>query len=107
MKLDLEDGRVLSLPDEVSDEFARQLKALILTTEGRARDAEARAERIATEMAALRQDFTALASRPMSEFPRQDNSDVVAALQALEKAVRADRVMVADDFGEFTRSRIG
>jgi hypothetical protein len=107
MKLDLEDGRVLSLPDEVSDEFARQLKALILTTEGRARDAEARAERIAAEMAALRQDFAALASRPMPEMPKFDNSAVVEALAKVEAAVRADRVMVPDDFGEFTRSRIG
>lgn len=106
MILELGDGRELKLPDEVSDEFARQLKALILACEGRARDAEARAERIAAEMAALRQDFATLVARPMPEFPRQDNSDVVAALKALEAAVRADRVMVADDFGEFTRSRV-
>lgn len=106
MILELGDGRELKLPDEMDDETARQLKTLILACETRAREAETRAERIAAEMVALRQDFSVLASRPVPEFPRQDNSDVVRALQALEAAVRADRVMVPDDFGEFTRSRV-
>lgn len=41
MILDMEDGREIKLPDEVSDEFARALKMMmILRLEERARDAE-------------------------------------------------------------------
>jgi hypothetical protein len=104
--LELGDGRELSLPDEMPDETARQLKRLILGAEERARAAEARAEVIAAEMVALRRDFSVIAARPAPEFPRQDNSDVVAALRALEAAVRADRILVPDEFGESARSRI-
>lgn len=120
MILDMEDGREIRLPDEVSDEFARALKQLILTNEARARDAEARAETRARDaearVARLERDLHALIARPgpqpLDITPilaalRANHSEQMAALKALERAIRADRVMVMDEFGEYTRSRIG
>jgi hypothetical protein len=106
VKLDMEDGRMLDLPDELSDEFARQFKRLILTTEGRARDAEQRAADLQAEVAHLRAEVQALAARPMPEPISVDMSGVIDALQRIERGVRADRVIMADEFGEYTRSRI-
>jgi hypothetical protein len=100
MKLDLEDGRMLSLPDEVSDEFARALKTLILSCEKRARDAEQRAGELAAEVAHLRAEIQALAERPLPALQViTDNGAVLEALGRVERAVLADRVMLNDEYG--------
>lgn len=104
MKLDMEDGRVIDLPDECSDEFARQLKRLILTTEGRASAAEQRVEQVRAEMAALiakpqhdeelRAQVAALA-----EAVRSLTACTQHGLAAVVAAARADRHLVEDDYG--------
>ncbi len=107
MILDLDNGRELRLPDEMPDETARQLKALILTLEERARTAEAQSVALGQEVAHLRAEVQALAARPLpAPQVLRDSSDVIAALKAVEAAVRADRMMVPDEYGEYTRSRV-
>lgn len=99
MILDLGDGRELPLPDEMSDETARQLKRLILSLEERARVAEADVRRVMDELAAARQ-------------PAQSAKDgTVEAIQALQAAIErgfarmiqaqlADTVLVNDGLRE-------
>jgi hypothetical protein len=112
MKLDLEDGRVISLPDEVSDEFARALKALILTTEGRARDAEGQVAALRAEMqsmrsqpAAPRDESLAQAIGELRAVIEQQNELITCQTREFCRAALADRVIVQDEFGEFRRSR--
>lgn len=107
MILELGDGRELQLPDECSDEFARALKRLILTCEERARTAEQQCTALQAEVAHLRAEIQALAARP-SPAPQVivDNTALLAVLKAINAGVHADRVMMADESGEYTRSRI-
>lgn len=111
MILELGDGREIQLPDEVSDEFARALKTLILTTEKRARDAEIRVADLHARLVAVEArtiDFTAIttALAQMQNATVKSNESVTSVLKRVEAAVRADRVMVPDEFGEYTRSRV-
>lgn len=105
MILELGGGRELKLPDEMSDETARQLGKLIVGLEQRAKDAEDRAEDLARQ-------FAELANRPALEYPKHDNSDVVAAVRELVPLLKqviavesADRIIVHDETGS-PRSRI-
>lgn len=108
MKLDLEDGRVLQLPDEMSDESARQLKRLILGNEERARAAEQRAASLEQRLAALEQrpEPQPVDLSPLVDTLHQHHKEHMDGLARLEKFARADRVMMADETGEYTRSRI-
>lgn len=97
MILELGDGRELQLPDDMADETARQLKRLILTCEERASVAERHAVALQDEVTHLRAEIQALAARPMPEMPKFDNREVVQALWRVEKALRADRVLLTDE----------
>jgi hypothetical protein len=111
MILELGDGRELLLPDEVSDEFARQLKKLILETESRAAAAEADVQKLRDEMAALRRSIN---ESNVNTVVRDDTAQAVRGLQSallsalarIEQATSADRQIVPDEFGEYTRSKI-
>jgi hypothetical protein len=111
MILELGDGRELILPDEVSDEFARQLKKLILETESRAAAAEADVQKLRDEMAILRksinQSNVKVASADGTAQAIQElQSGLLSALARIERATSADRQIVPDEFGEYTRSKI-
>lgn len=110
MILELGDGRELCLPDEMPDETARQLKALILATEGRARAAESETRLLRDEMAALRQSFSAVsqkadAANSTAQAVAEASRAIVAALARVERAALADRRMMPDEFGEYTMSK--
>lgn len=109
MILELGEGREIKLPDDTDEETARQIGRLILVTERRAAAAEARADRLEAEIATLRQRVDAFAA------PRDDGvlaavADMPARLASLLErvaaAAEADRVLVKDEFGEATRSKI-
>ena len=111
MILELGDGRELLLPDEVSDEFARQLKKLILETERRAATAEADVQKLRDEMAILRKTVGESSVKAASvdntaQAIRSLQSDLLSALARIERATSADRQIVPDEFGEYTRSKI-
>ena len=117
MILDLGNGRELKLPDDTSDETARQLGRLILVLEDRAIAAERTAADLQTQIDELRREV-----RKPVEVEDDDEEDdapedaaLVAAIQQLEvslakrmdkmiQAALADRVMVPDELGTM-RSR--
>jgi len=110
MILELGDGRELRLPDEMPDETARQIKLFILALEERARAAESDARTLRDEMAALRQQFNTVRAAPPDTSTASAIADLKVTLARLlvqiEAAVSADRKMVPDELGEYTRSRI-
>jgi len=121
MILDLGNGRELKLPDDTSDETARQLGRLILVLEDRAIAAERTAADLQTQIDELRREV-----RKPVEVEEDDSEDdgeedapedaaLVAAIEKLEvslakrmdkmiQAALADRVMVPDELGTM-RSR--
>jgi hypothetical protein len=117
--LELGDGREFHLPDEMEDEYARQLKRFILGAEERARAAEAEVAALREEMATWRQaagsarqqtlaeDTTARAmhTEMLASAIRELQTAMLAALARVERAALADRQMVMDEFGEYTRSK--
>lgn len=107
MILELDDGRELRLPDEMPDETARQLKALILALEGRARTAESDVRMLRDEMAALRRtaEGSAASNDRTANALAAVSRDIIAALRRVEAAALADREMVPNELGDMTRSR--
>lgn len=110
MKLDLGDGRILQLPDEMSDESARQLKCLILVCEERATAAEACAQNLERRILVLegqKPDYTPItvAIGRMHESVVIAHESMTKQMQRLERAALADRQMVLDEYGEYTISR--
>jgi hypothetical protein len=107
--LELGDGRELQLPDAMPDETARQLKTLILTCEQRARDAEARCEAMTSQIADLRSQVAALLAKPADNSATKAiealRATIDAGLRQVVVATLADREMVADASGEYTRSK--
>jgi len=119
MILDLGNGRELKLPDDTSDETARQLGRLILVLEDRAIAAERMTAELQTQIDELRREVR----KPVEVDQEDDDEDdtpedaaLVAAIQQLEaslakrmdkmtQAVLADRVMVPDALGT-PRSRV-
>jgi hypothetical protein len=116
MILDLGNGRELKLPDDTSDETARQLGRLILVLEDRAIAAERMTAELQTQIDELRREV-----RKPVEVEEADEEDapedaaLVAAIEKLEvslakrmdkmiQAALADRVMVPDELGTM-RSR--
>jgi len=116
MILDLGNGRELQLPDDTSDETARQLGRLILVLEDRAIAAEKTASDLQRQIDELRREV-----RKPVEVDDEGEDDVpedaalVAAIEKLEvslskrmdkmiQAALADRVMVPDELGTM-RSR--
>jgi hypothetical protein len=118
MILDLGNGRELQLPDDTSDETARQLGRLILVLEDRAIAAERTAADLQQQIDELRREVR----KPVEVDQEDDDEDdapedaaLVAAIQKLEdslakrmdkmiQAALADRVMVPDELGTM-RSR--
>lgn len=118
MILDLGNGRELQLPDDTSDETARQLGRLILVLEDRAIAAEKTASDLQQQIDELRREVR----KPVEVDQEDDDEDdtpedaaLVAAIQKLEdslakrmdkmiQAALADRVMVPDELGTM-RSR--
>lgn len=118
MILDLGNGRELKLPDDTSDETARQLGRLILVLEDRAIAAERTAADLQAQIDELRREVR---QPVMAEDDDEDEDDapedaaLVAAIQKMEdslakrmdrmiQAALADRVMVPDELGTM-RSR--
>lgn len=119
MILDLGNGRELQLPDDTSDETARQLGRLILVLEDRAIAAERTAADLQTQIDELRREVR----KPVEVDQEDDDEDdapedaaLVAAIQKLEdslakrldnmlRATLADRIMVPDELGT-PRSRV-
>jgi hypothetical protein len=122
MILDLGNGRELKLPDDTSDETARQLGRLILVLEDRAIAAERTAADLQTQIDELRREV-----RQPVEVEEDDSEDdgeedapeddaLVMAIQRMEdslakrmdkmlRATLADRIMVPDELGT-PRSRV-
>lgn len=118
MILDLGNGRELKLPDDTSDETARQLGRLILVLEDRAIAAERMTAELQTQIDELRREVR----KPVEVDQEDDDEDdapedaaLVAAIQKMEdslakrmdkmiQAALADRVMVPDELGTM-RSR--
>jgi len=119
MILDLGNGRELKLPDDTSDETARQLGRLILVLEDRAIAAERTAADLQLQIDELRREVR----KPVEVDQEDDDEDdapedaaLVAAIQKLEdslakrldnmlRATLADRIMVPDELGT-PRSRV-
>jgi hypothetical protein len=119
MILDLGNGRELQLPDDTSDETARQLGRLILVLEDRAIAAERTAADLQLQIDELRREVR----KPVEVDQEDDDEDdvpedaaLVAAIQKLEdslakrldnmlRATLADRIMVPDELGT-PRSRV-
>lgn len=121
MILDLGNGRELKLPDDTSDETARQLGRLILVLEDRAIAAERTAADLQTQIDELRREVR----KPVEvEDDDEDDSEddepgddaLVLAIQKMEdslakrmdkmlRATLADRIMVPDELGT-PRSRV-
>jgi len=119
MILDLGNGRELKLPDDTSDETARQLGRLILVLEDRAIAAERTAADLQQQIDELRREVR----KPVEVDQEDDDEDdapedaaLVAAIQKLEdslakrldnmlRATLADRIMVPDELGT-PRSRV-
>jgi len=119
MILDLGNGRELKLPDDTSDETARQLGRLILVLEDRAIAAERTAADLQMQIDELRREVR----KPVEVDQEDDDEDdapedaaLVAAIQKLEdslakrldnmlRATLADRIMVPDELGT-PRSRV-
>jgi hypothetical protein len=121
MILDLGNGRELKLPDDTSDETARQLGRLILVLEDRAIAAERTAADLQTQIDELRREVR---QPVMAEDDDEDDNEddapedaaLVAAIQKMEEALTArldrvvratlaDRIMVPDELGT-PRSRV-
>lgn len=103
MILELGDGREIPLPDEMSDEAARQLKRLVLTCEERAATAEAQVRMLRDEMAALRAQLGAATQRFASEAQtvaaiKEMHTSLAQALRAVANVAGADRILVNDEF---------
>lgn len=96
--LELDDDRELRLP-EMSDNAARRFKHALLAAEKGAspavRDLIAATVRAFKEARDLEQ-----------ERAGTDTDRVIAALSRVEAAVLADREIVPDELGEFTKSRV-
>lgn len=111
MILEIDANRQLQLPDDMSDETARQLKRWILTLEERAQAAESQVRTLQDEMAGLRQshantqavvaDNTAIVNAI-----RETSQASIAELKRIFKATAADREIVPNDLGDMTRSRV-
>lgn len=110
MILELGDGREVTLPDQMNDETARQLKRLILGAEEHARAAESHARTLSDEMVALRAHVASIAGaqqdhRAIVMAIGQMHEGLTQSLGQVSAAARADRMMVRDEFGDMTRSR--
>ena len=109
MILELGEGRELQLPDEMSDESARMIKRLILVCEERAATAEAQVRMLQDEMAAMRKQFEAVQAQgneAQAYAIRELHTSLGEGIKKIVAAVRADRVMVPNEFGEYTRSKV-
>lgn len=111
MILQFDDGRELTLPDEMTDESARQLKRLIQAHEERTKAAESTARILQDEMAAVRRhvdgiNMAAADNTAMLTAIRELRTAIMSGLQQVHSAASADRMIVMDEFGEYTRSRI-
>lgn len=118
MILDLGNGRELKLPDDTSDETARQLGRLILVLEDRAIAAERTAANLQTQIDELRREVrkpVEVEDDDVEDDDVPEDAALVAAIQQLEvslakrmdkmiQAALADRVMVPDELGTM-RSR--
>ena len=114
MILDLGNGRELQLPDDTSDETARQLGRLILVLEDRAIAAERTAADLQQQIDELRREVRKPVEVEVEDDAPEDAA-LVTAIQKLEdslakrmdrmiQAALADRVMVPDELGTM-RSR--
>lgn len=111
MILEIDANRQLQLPDDMSDETARQLKRWILTLEERAQAAESQVRTLQDEMAGLRNNIAS------TQTMLSDNTATVSAIREMSvasiaelkrifKAIAADREIVPNDLGDMTRSRV-
>lgn len=105
MILELGDGREIQLPDEMSDETARQIKRLILALEERTRAAESEARLLRDEMVNLRAVVTAPKDYPEPEQMAPHLVEIIRLLRQLVAVESADRMLVTDDIGR-SRSRV-
>ena len=118
MILDPGNGREMPLPDDTSDETARQLGRLILVLEDRAIAAERTAADLQTQIDELRREVrkpVEVEDDDVEDDDVPEDAALVAAIQQLEvslakrmdkmiQAALADRVMVPDELGTM-RSR--
>ena len=115
MILDLGNGRELQLPDDTSDETARQLGRLILVLEDRAIAAERMTAELQAQIDELRREVRQPVAAPVEDDAPEDAA-LVAAIQKMEdslakrldnmlRATLADRIMVPDELGT-PRSRV-
>ena len=104
MILDLGNGRELKLPDDTSDETARQLGRLILVLEDRAVAAEGKAAALQGQIDELRREVR---DRPELPGAAPDLAPAIADLKRvltvrtdqMLRAILADRVIVYDSLG--------
>lgn len=103
MILELGDGRELHLPDEMDDEAARRMKLLILGNEQSAREARAELAAMRVEMAAMRNEVAAAMNIAKAFDALRETLE--QGVKRIVKAQLADRVVVPDASGEYTRSK--
>lgn len=108
MILDLGNGRELKLPDDTSDETARQLGRLILVLEDRAVASEGEVRSLRAEVDDLRREVRDRAEPAPVQAAPDFSADFAALGKKLDKLIQiglADRIMVSDTLG-VPRSRI-
>lgn len=111
MILEIDANRQLQLPDDMSDETARQLKRWILTLEERAQAAESQVRTLQDELSTLRQQIVNLNMAVVDNTAtvsaiRETSAASIAELKRIFKAIAADREIVPNDLGDMTRSRV-
>lgn len=109
MILDLGDGRELKLPDNMDEDAARMLGRFIKATEERANTAEASARALRSEIDSLRGEVRAIPAptdlKPLADAIAGLHTDLNAGINRMVKAQLAERKLVMDDMGEYTRSK--
>ena len=102
MILQLTDGREITMPECIEDETARRFKRAFESAEQNMGRAKA-----AALLKAAQDVFIEARDGERAQAPDggSGTSAVVAELRRVRAAILADRVLVADEIGEMTRSK--
>lgn len=110
MIVELEDGREFKLPDDTEEAKVDELVKALLRSESAAAAATAHCQALQAEVASLRKLVESSQQRKLDLAPLEIalgavRGAVEAAGDRVEKAVLADTMLLADESGEYNRSR--